>query len=135
MNNPDVIAGKCGILLARITDPLSLLINTITNYDNNAIGYYYYDNMMNIIHVSLYNIFDGSIIAWLKLGTTLHKLLQSPFLYRLTFYPLQEKYLVPFRNLTLLSFKTTSAKQAIYNQLCREEPISYNGYTLINTIL
>jgi hypothetical protein len=83
---------QCGIIAVCLVDPLSLLINKILDLKNdepNGVGFYYETNIQGIkaTNVMLFNIYDNNAISWLKLGCTMDRLLNSPFVHRITYYP------------------------------------------------
>lgn len=85
--------GRCGILTARLCDPLSQLINKITGLseeDPNAVGFYYESEIHGVSKytIILFNIYDNSPVPWLRLGYTMDLLLSSPFVIKMTFHPL-----------------------------------------------
>lgn len=93
MNNPTNIHECCGIITVSLCDPLSLLISKIMGLkedDPNAVGFYYQSNIYgtNEYTVTLFNVYDNDPIPWLRLGSTMDLLLSSPFITRITFYPL-----------------------------------------------
>ncbi|MEO6066606.1 MAG: hypothetical protein ABIQ41_01340 [Gemmatimonadales bacterium] len=93
MNPLDLIKlhDRCGILTAHLTDPLSELTNKIIGTDEpNAVGFYYETKDQGEFKhaVTLFNTYDNTPIQWLRLGYTLDLLLISPFVNRMTFYPL-----------------------------------------------
>lgn len=93
MSTPTNLHERCGIITASLCDPLSLLINKIMGLkedDPNAVGFYYEASIhgVNKYTVTLFNIYDNDPIPWLRLGYTMDLLLASPFVTRLTFYPL-----------------------------------------------
>jgi hypothetical protein len=84
---------KCGIITTCLTDPLSQLINKIMGLhedDPNAIGFYYEAELhgVNRCTVILFNIYDNDPIPWLRLGYTMDLLLASPFVTKITYYPI-----------------------------------------------
>jgi len=95
MSSLDVIRlhERCGILTACLTDPLSQLIGKIMGLreeEPNAVGFYYEADIhgVNKHTVTLFNIYDNDPIPWLRLGYTMDLLFTSPFVTKLTFYPL-----------------------------------------------
>ncbi|CAH6420855.1 Hypothetical protein HVR_LOCUS1307 [uncultured virus] len=85
--------GRCGILTACLVDPLSQLINKICGLredDVNSVGFYYEAELhgMSKCTVILFNIYDNDPIPWLRLGYTMDLLLSSPFVTKITYYPL-----------------------------------------------
>jgi hypothetical protein len=58
--------------------------------DPNAVGFYYETSLhgVNKYGVTLFNIYDNDPIPWLRLGYTMDLLLASPFVTKITFYPL-----------------------------------------------
>jgi len=87
------IYGKCGIIAVRLIDPLSQLIDKINGlHDNdvNSIGFYYEAELHGISKctVILFNTYDNDSVPWLKLGYTMDLLLASPFVTKITYYPL-----------------------------------------------
>lgn len=87
------IYGKCGIITACLIDPLSQLINKILGLnddDINSIGFYYESDNKNekSYTVILFNIYDNYPISWLRLGCTMDLLLGSPFVIKISYYPL-----------------------------------------------
>lgn len=92
-NNIREIHGRSGIITVCLTDPLSSLLDKIRGTkqkEPNAIGVYYQaDNYNNNKHtVILFNVYDNAPVPWLKLGSTIELLLESPFVVRIDFYPL-----------------------------------------------
>jgi hypothetical protein len=92
-NYIDVIHGKCGILMASLTDPLSRFINKILGLRDdeiNAIGFYYENEVNRSMRhtVILFNTYDNNPIPWLRLGTQMDALLASPFVKRIIFSPI-----------------------------------------------
>ena len=84
---------RCGIMTACLTDPLSQLINKITGSrddDPNSVGFYYEAELhgVNKCTVILFNIYDNDAVPWLRLGYTMDLLLASPFVNKITYYPL-----------------------------------------------
>jgi len=84
---------QCGIITACLIDPLSQLISKICGlkYDEpNAVGFYYETEINSVKKhsVILFNIYDNDAIPWLRLGYTMDLLLVSPFVSKITFYPL-----------------------------------------------
>jgi len=89
----DKIYEGCGIITSHLIDPLSQFISKIMGLnedDPNSIGFYYEAELHGIIKstVLLFNIYDNDPIPWLRLGYTMDLLLSSPFVTRITFYPL-----------------------------------------------
>ena len=87
------IHGRCGIIGACLIDPLSQLISKIMGLredEVNSVGFYYEAELhgVNKTTVMLFNIYDNDPIPWLRLGYTMDLLLASPFVTRITFYPL-----------------------------------------------
>ena len=83
------IYDRCGIITAHLIDPLSELINTIIHIPNdspNAIGFYYESN--KIVTTALFNIYDNHPVSWMKMGSTMDMLLASPYLDKISYYPL-----------------------------------------------
>lgn len=142
--------GKCGIITARLVDPLSQLINKICGIpddDINCVGFYYH-NISNFT-VLLFNIYDNDSVPWLRLGYTIESLLSSPFVSKIIFYPL-----IKGKNKLVDLFKTITSKivldnsKKIYDKdisythmllklfnLHNSEDISLTGYTLVNKVL
>lgn len=93
MSNIAHLYGSSGILTACLTDPLSQLINKILGLKADAIncvGFYYEAELhdVNKCNVTLFNIYDNEPVPWLKLGYTMELFLASPFVNKITFYPL-----------------------------------------------
>lgn len=91
MNN--ITYERCGIITACLTDPLSQFINKITGLkdsDHNSVGFYYHGELhgINRCTVILFNIYDNDPVPWLRLGYTMDLLLASPFVTKITFYPI-----------------------------------------------
>src|SRR5437773_1781819 len=87
------IHGRCGILTACLIDPLSLLISKISGLQENevnSVGFYYESDLHGtIVHsVLLFNIYDNDPIPWLRVSYTMDLLLASPFVTKITYYPL-----------------------------------------------
>ena len=87
------IHGRCGIITACLTDPLSQLINKIMGLkedDVNSVGFYYEAELhgINKCTVILFNIYDNDPVPWLRLGYTMDLLLASPFVTKITYYPI-----------------------------------------------
>lgn len=87
------IHGKCGVLMASLTDPLSRFMNKIIGLredEINAIGFYYENEVHGSVRhtVILFNTYDNDPIPWLRLGTQMESLLASPFVKKLIFYPI-----------------------------------------------
>lgn len=87
------IYGRCGVITACLTDPLSQLINKIMGLkddDANSVGFYYEAELhgINKCTVILFNIYDNDAVPWLRLGYTMNLLLASPFVTKITYYPI-----------------------------------------------
>jgi hypothetical protein len=87
------VHGKCGIITACITDPLSQLVSKIMGLrenEVNSVGFYYESELhgINECRVILFNIYDNDPIPWLRLGYTMNLLLASPFVNKITYYPI-----------------------------------------------
>lgn len=85
--------GKCGVLTACLTDPLSRLISKICGLkddDVNSVGFYYEGELHGVMKttVILFNIYDNDPIQWLRLGSTMDLILSSPFVTKIIYYPL-----------------------------------------------
>lgn len=93
MSSSGTIYEKCGIIAACLTDPLSQFINKITGLkddEHNCVGFYYEAELhgVNRCTVILFNIYDNDPVPWLRLGYTMDLLLASPFVTKITFYPI-----------------------------------------------
>lgn len=91
-DNSDIY-GRCGVITACLTDPLSQLINKIMGLkddDANSVGFYYEAELhgINKCTVILFNIYDNDAVPWLRLGYTMNLLLASPFVTKITYYPI-----------------------------------------------
>lgn len=109
--------GKCGILTACLTDPLSKLVSKIYGLspdEVNSVGVYYEAELHGTIkcNVLLFNIYDNDPIPWLRLGYSMDLLISSPFVNKILFYPLTSLY----QNNSVLSRSNISSKQT-YNKL------------------
>lgn len=151
----------CGILTACLTDPLSQFLDRILgNNGPNAVGCYYTDDTGKD-KLYMYNIYDDDVIPWMKLGYSLHLLLSSPFVQRITYYPLtkqgptilSQKFLSErvvqdleqkFRRAVqseITAHVTTSDKNEIYRKLWLQMvrlgdfDDVLTGYTVINRVL
>lgn len=85
---PDLY-GSYGIIVACLTDPLSLFINKIMGKrpdDTNAVGVYYTTKLSGIT-VNLFSAYDNEPVPWIKLGISMKNLLESPFVTHVTYYP------------------------------------------------
>ena len=85
--------GKCGIMTVCLIDPLSQLINKISgnkDTDVNAVGLYYESELHGVKNctVILFNTYDNAPVPWLRLGYTMDLLLASPFVTKITYYPI-----------------------------------------------
>jgi hypothetical protein len=83
---------RCGIITACLTDPLSQFISKIMGLkdgEHNSVGFYYQAELHGISKctVILFNIYDNDPVPWLRLGYTMDLLLASPFVTKITFYP------------------------------------------------
>lgn len=81
--------GSYGVIVACLTDPLSLFINKIRGCqpnDVNAVGVYYSSKLTGVV-VNLFSTYDNEPIPWMKLGISMKKLLESPFVTKIVYYP------------------------------------------------
>lgn len=134
-----------GVISAFLTDPLSLLINRIIGINDtncNSIGFYY-EIMPEVISVNLFNIYDNNPISWCRLGYSMDKLLLSPYVNKISFYPLiDNKYSNIFRTLCIenLSINSNNLSTRYEEILLELVDIPTNqkyltGFSIINTIL
>lgn len=86
----DNIHEKYGIFACRLTDPLSQIISKIMSLrdnDPNSIGFYYI-NDSSTYNITLLNIHDAHPIHWVTPNYTMDLLLESPFVSKIIYYPL-----------------------------------------------
>lgn len=93
VDNISRIYEHCGIVTVCLVDPLSQLISKIMRLhenDANAIGFYYEAELHGVSKctVILFNIYDNDPVPWLRLGYTMDLLLASPFVTKITYYPI-----------------------------------------------
>lgn len=88
------IYDRCGIMTACLNDPLSQIISKIMGLkenDVNSVGFYYEGELHGVrkCTVILFNIYDNDPVPWLRLGYTMDLLLASPFVSKITYYPIE----------------------------------------------
>jgi len=165
VNMDNLLYERCGILTVCLTDPLSQLINKIryiNGDDPNAVGFYYSIELQGSIKsaVILFNTYDNTHVSWLKLGYTMDMLLESPFIKRVTFYPMileqTNKTGILLSRATMLKtinnnledvFRTTIVETIGKNRIVYDKSNTYTsmllgisntnitGYSLINKVL
>lgn len=89
----NVIYGKCGIIMACLTDPLSQLISKVIGIngdDINSIGFYYevISSSSTKHNVILFNTYDNDPVSWIKLGINMESFMTSPFVRKIIFHPI-----------------------------------------------
>lgn len=75
--------------MACLTDPLSLFINKMRGQqpdDVNAVGVYYSSKLTGTV-VNLFNTYNNEPVPWMKLSISMKKLLESPFVTKIVYYP------------------------------------------------
>ncbi len=82
-----------GIIEAILSDPLSEMLTKINKLDTdgiNAVGFYYSTTVYNENKkiITLFNVYDNSVVSWIKLDMSLEDLLKSPFVKKIIFYPI-----------------------------------------------
>jgi hypothetical protein len=142
---PSLSYGQCGIIEVVLTDPFSKFISSIINIDGyNAVGLYYKNEIeLSTYTVALFNVYNDSLVPWLRLGTNMATLINSPFVSKVSYRSLNIST-VMFKPLAIETVKRRSNTD--YNiivnnlHLCpipleRIVETRENGYTLINKIL
>lgn len=154
--------GECGILTARLVDPLSELLIKVSGLgedEMNAIGFYYEAEFHGVskMTVILFNTYDNDPIPWLRLGYTMELLLGSPFVTKIAFYPmvnsrtgtrkLEEIFRATVIQTINLNAKAIHDKNLSYTALLlrmagitgtevdRLTGTMTTGYSLVNTVL
>lgn len=126
---------RCGIITAKLVDPLSQIISKIIQLEedgHNAVGFYYHSESSSKCNVILFNTYDNYPVPWMRLGYTMELLLSSPFVTKITFYPLTNTPTALFNRATIIS------KQAIKNNIEERfrtlivEAINVNAKTLVD---
>lgn len=131
--------GKCGLLIAYLTDPLSKIISCLNSYTEfNSIGIYYtLDNKCNVL---LFNLYDNNTVSWLRLGYTMENFLNSPFVNRIDFYPIKDEKVEGHFTSLSMSVLNENSKKLIpkhnsYHNILNNKPNEYNAFDVINKIL
>ena len=90
------ICGGCGVITVCLNDPLSRLISKIMGLreeEANAVGVYYEESKkethrQSLMNVILFNIYDNEHVPWMRSGYTMDLLVSSPFVTKITYYPI-----------------------------------------------
>lgn len=148
-----VSIGRCGIIMAKLTDPLSQLMDKLLNFsdeDINSVGFYCHKNVHGTdkCFIHLFNIYDNHPVKWMRLGVTLELFLGSPFVNKITYQQITDPSLESKFNINMINTISTNSKllldkNLIYTNLffrrCSMKPIISDGYitgyTLVNKVL
>jgi len=136
------IHGRCGILVVRMSDPFSQILDIITDLNFHAVGFYYED--VNKHNVILFNTFDNRSVVWLKMGCSMYRLCRCSHVQSINFYPLRT-YELKFRQIIVdtinANAKSIPDPSIIYTSLLykimglEHDHTIITGYTIVNRVI